>query len=54
MSSTPKNPLERCLTLSRMNNSELTDKEVMNFIYALEALHKETTLYTSQEEIGVS
>ena len=35
LSSNPKAPLERCLTLSKVDNSELTDEEIMHYLHAL-------------------
>ena len=51
VSSNPEDPLERCLTLPRMDNSELIDEEIMHYLYALEALQRETTLLHVRQKL---
>ena len=51
MSPTPADPLERFLTLSRADTSELTNDKVMYFLHALEAPQKETTCSQENEEL---
>ena len=34
-----------------MDNSELIDKEIIHYLYALEALQRETTLLHAKEEL---
>ena len=46
-----EDPLERYLTLPRIDNSELTDEEIMHYLYALEALQRKTTFLHVNEEL---
>ena len=50
MGSNTEDPLERCLTLPRMDNSKLTNEEIMHDLYAQDAQHKVTTLLHVKEE----
>ena len=51
LSSNLVDPLEKCLTPPEIDNSKLTDEEVMHYLYALEALQRETTLLYFREEL---
>ena len=52
LGSNPKAPLERCLTPSRIDNFELTHVEIIHYIYAIEALQRETTFTQAKKELA--
>ena len=51
LSTNPEAPLERCWTSPRKDNFELTNEEIMHYIYALKALQTETSLLYVREEL---